>query len=71
MRGKLADRDAVCPYLICHTDQIIACEGPIPDSRVHIIMPKDKKREQYKNYCCGKWTCCEIARANEWKYDEQ
>ena len=72
MKGKLNDRDAKCPFLLAHKKTEIYCEAPLWDCMMSLRFgEEEKKREQYKGYCCETYQRCEIYRANMKKYEEE
>ncbi len=71
MRGELSDRDAKCPFFCAHNIQTIACESPVPDSRIKLNFATRKAKDiQYRTFCCNRYQYCELYQMNIQPYEE-
>ena len=72
MKGKLNDRDALCPFFCAHTKLSVICEGVVPDSSVKMNFDSAKLKDiQYNVFCCGRYDYCEMYRAIQANYEDE
>ena len=62
----------ICPYYKDESQQVLYCESPVDDSKLHLAFAtKSTMRTHRKNMCEGNYKNCPIAQMlnRKWDYD--